>query len=244
MTFELSAELAAVRDRAREFASDHLLDSAAVIDRHAAVPAALAREAEALLATGSAQALVVAVEELATASAAVAAVAGLGPVKTGGDGQGLSGLRGLPSIARPGERGRLALAAVALGIGRAALDAALDELRAAATAPEGEEKPHWVLADAATELDAARLLTWQAAERIDDADAAAWVAMARLAASRAAQQAVDAALRLAGPGGLREGALLERLARDVRAIALIAGTEEDQRAAVAAGVLPDAGNSK
>jgi alkylation response protein AidB-like acyl-CoA dehydrogenase len=62
--------------------------------------------------------------------------------------------------------------------------------------------------------------------------------MARLTASRAAQHAVDAALRMTGADGLREGAMLERLARDVRAVALLLGTEEDQRAAVAAGVLP------
>ena len=62
--------------------------------------------------------------------------------------------------------------------------------------------------------------------------------MARLMASGAAQRTVDAALRVAGPAGYQAGTLLERLARDVRAVALLLGTEEQQRAQAAEGLLP------
>jgi alkylation response protein AidB-like acyl-CoA dehydrogenase len=241
MTFELSAEVAALRERTRELVNEHLLDGAADIDRTGVIPSAQLREAVALLASADAVAHAVVVEELATASPAVAAAAGLNVPKSGGGAEGLSGLRGLPAVEHVGDRAQLTLAAVAIGIGRAALEAALEDVRTGVTTASGEDKPQWVLADAATEIDAARLVTLQAAEAFsDDEQSRARVGMARLLATRAAQTAVDCALRIAGASALQEGALLERLARDVRAVSLLAGTEEDQRAVAAAGLLPPA----
>jgi alkylation response protein AidB-like acyl-CoA dehydrogenase len=113
----------------------------------------------------------------------------------------------------------------------------LEDIRTAAKqTAKGEEKPHWVLADAATEIEAARVMTMQAAQTLAGDEGSTGVALARLMASTAAQHAVDAALRIAGADGLREGAFLERLARDVRAVSLVLGTEEDQRAVAAQGL--------
>ena len=82
------------------------------------------------------------------------------------------------------------------------------------------------------------MLTLQAAQAVaGGGDASGAVAMAKLAATRAAQQAVDAALRIVGPDGFSRGTVVERLTRDVRAVSLLMGTEEELRAAVAQAVL-------
>ena len=230
MTFELSAGHAAVRDQARELAQS-LAARAAEIDRASLIPPDLLQQVTGSV-PGDSLGLVVAIEEIGVASGAlgVAAAAGSRANKV----IALSGLRGAP-LPEKSPRSQLVLAAVALGIGRAAVDLALAELRQAMAVPGADvEKPHWVVADVATELQAARLLTYKAAHTLADAD----IALARLMTSAAAARAVDAALRVTGTSALQEGHVLERLARDVRAVALILGTEEDQRTAAAEGLLP------
>jgi alkylation response protein AidB-like acyl-CoA dehydrogenase len=228
MTFELSSASVATRDQARAFARS-VRARAAEIDRAAAVPVELVREL-ATLDASDAMALVVAVEEVAVASAAVAAgvVAG-----NGGPVMGLSGLRGA-SAPEETPRAQLALAAIALGVGRAALESALAEVRQTSATPAEVEKPQWLVADVATELDAARLLTYKAASTMSDAD----IALARLLASAAAQRAVDAAVRVAGASALADGSALERLARDMRVLSVLLGSEERHRAIAAEGLLP------
>ena len=229
MTFELSPELAVVRDRARALAAS--LQSAAAIDRDGVIADSVVDEARRLF-SDDWLTLVVAAEELAVGSAAAAISAASGSRKA--EPFGLSGLRGAAKL-EAGPRSQLTLAAVALGIGRSALDAAIAELRASkAVAGADVEKPHWVIADAATELEAARLLTYKAAKSASDGD----IAIARLMATNAAKSAVDAALRVTGADALKEGSVLERLSRDVRAVALVMGTEEHQRAVAAGALLP------
>ena len=94
-------------------------------------------------------------------SASVAARAVLG---AGGDGS-LAGLRGVGPVTTPTDRQQLGMAAVCLGIGRAALHEALTVTRSRGDRATGEpaDAPHWALADAATEMDAARLLVRSAA---------------------------------------------------------------------------------
>lgn len=227
MTFELSPQHAAIRDEARALARTI---NAEEIERTATVPAEISRAASALAATDAlAQAIVA--EEIAAVSAAAAARLA---AASGGRALALSGLRGGAEL-ETSPRTHLVLSAVALGVGRAALDAALHELRrSTATAGADVEKPHWVVADVATEIDAARLLTYKAAVSTSDAD----IAMARLMASAAATRAVDAAVRVIGTAALVSGSVVERLARDVRALSVLSGTEEDQRAMAAEGLLP------
>ena len=228
MTFDLSSEALARRDQARAFA-DIVRPRAAEIDRLAAVPAELSNELTALD-SDDALAAVVVVEEIAVASAAVAVslIAG-----HGGRVLGLSGLRGAIALDDT-PRAQLALAGIALGVGRAALESALAEIRLSTETALAVEKPQWLIADVATDLDAARLLTHKAAGTMATVD----IARARLLASAAAQRAVDAAVRVTGAGAVAEGSTLERLARDVRVLSVLLGTEEDHRAAAAEALLP------
>jgi alkylation response protein AidB-like acyl-CoA dehydrogenase len=238
MTFELSPEHEAVRERARGFAEERLASVAAAIDDSASIPADVLRELQAVVAGSAADAtaLVVSVEQLAIASPAAAAAVALD--QSARPAADLAGLRGFRAADAADPRGRLVFAAVAAGIGRAAIREALRVLRATGRGGEEPEKPHWVVADAATEVEAARMLTLQAAQAVaEGGDASGAVAMAKLAATRAAQQAVDAALRVTGPDGFARGTLVERLTRDVRAVSLLMGTEEELRAAVAQAVL-------
>ena len=77
----------------------------------------------------------------------------------------------------------------------------------------------WMLADMATELEAARLLTWKAAAgRAYQERGAVDAAMAKVAASEAAHQAADRAMQILASAGYRRGSVAERLFRDVRAV--------------------------
>ncbi|MDH4066811.1 MAG: acyl-CoA/acyl-ACP dehydrogenase, partial [Acidobacteriota bacterium] len=165
---------------------------------------------------------VLALEELAVTSASAAAGAVLGGV----DGAGLTGLRGVALVDDPTDQQQLGLASVCVGIGRAALSEALGLLRRRGDRPSGEpaDAPHWVLADAATELEAARLLVRSAAQGGGPGAASALVF-----AGRAAFQAVEAAVRLVGVDACRPGSTLERCGRDVRAARLVLGTEDRVR---------------
>jgi alkylation response protein AidB-like acyl-CoA dehydrogenase len=229
MTFDLSDSHMALRDEARDFAKS-LEARSREIDRDATVPDAVVREAR-RFASGDRLAVVMAVEEIAVASGSVAAMLG---AAAGGDKLTLSGLRGA-TAPDDSPHGHLVLCAVALGLGRAATDAGLAELRQATSRRGADvEKPHWVVADVATELEAARLLTYKAAQTNSDAD----IAMARVMSGAAAQRAVDAAVRVIGAEALVDGSVTERLSRDVRAVSVLLGTEEQHRATVAETLLP------
>jgi butyryl-CoA dehydrogenase len=137
--------------------------------------------------------------------------------------------------------GRVAIAAQALGIGQAALDEAI----AYAKTREQFGQPianyqaiQWMLADMATELAAARMLTLRAAAAKDTQEKSTVEAsMAKLAASEAAHKAADKAMQILASAGYRRGSVVERLFRDVRATEIYQGTSEAQRMIIAAGVL-------
>jgi len=137
--------------------------------------------------------------------------------------------------------GRIAIAAQALGIGQAAIDEAI----AYAKTREQFGQPianyqaiQWMLADMATELAAARLLTLKAAAAKDRQEKSALEAsMATLAASEAAHKAADKAMQILASAGYRRGSVVERLFRDVRATEIYQGTSEAQRMIIAANVL-------
>src|SRR5262245_45368276 len=141
--------------------------------------------------------------------------------------------------------GRVAIAAQALGIGEAALDEALAyaKSRQAFGQPIGNyEAIQWMLADTATELAAARMLTYKAAAAVNDGGGknAAEASMAKLAASEAAHKAADKAMQVLASAGYRRGSVVERLFRDVRATEIYQGTSEAQRMIIASSVLANA----
>src|SRR6202163_2307762 len=129
--------------------------------------------------------------------------------------------------------GRVAIAAQALGIG----EASIAEAVAHAKQREQFGQPianyqaiQWMLADMATELAAARMLTLKAAAAKDRQETSASEAsMAKLAASEAAHKAADKAMQILASAGYRRGSVVERLFRDVRATEIYQGTSEAQR---------------
>ena len=133
-------------------------------------------------------------------------------------------------------RARTLIAAVALGIGNRALRESLAVVRREHGAG-GEQTVQGLLADTATELDAARVLTWKAASAGAQGSLAS-ASMAKLAATTAAQAAVVRATQVVGVDSFRSGHVIERLTQDVRAIELFAGRTEALREAVADEELP------
>jgi butyryl-CoA dehydrogenase len=133
--------------------------------------------------------------------------------------------------------GRVAIAAQALGVGQAALEAAIAHAKqhvAFGQPIANYQAIQWMLADSATELDAARLLTLKAADaRQRRARATLEAAMAKLTASEAAHRAADRAMQILASHGYRRGSLVERLFRDVRAAEIYQGTSEVQRMVIA-----------
>jgi butyryl-CoA dehydrogenase len=149
--------------------------------------------------------------------------------------------------------GRVAIAAQALGVGTAALKEGLRHAksREAFGQPIGNfEAIQWMLADVATELDAARLLTLKAADTVGRAQTPAnapttsgaspktlEASMAKLFASEAAHRAADKAMQILASKGYRRGSVVERLFRDVRATEIYQGTSEVQRMVIAEHIL-------
>jgi len=137
--------------------------------------------------------------------------------------------------------GRVAIAAQALGIGEAALAEAIEYSRRRVQFGKpiaNYQAIQWMLADIATELEAARLLTLKAAAAKDLQEKSALEAsMAKLAASEAAHKAADKAMQVLASAGYRRGSVVERLFRDVRATEIYQGTSEAQRMIIAARVL-------
>jgi butyryl-CoA dehydrogenase len=133
--------------------------------------------------------------------------------------------------------GRIAIAAQALGVGQAALDAALayaKEHEAFGQPIANFQAIQWMLADSATELDAARMLMLKAADaRTRRERPTLEAAMAKLSASEAAHRAADRAMQIFASHGYQRGSVVERLFRDVRAAEIYQGTSEVQRMVIA-----------
>ena len=140
--------------------------------------------------------------------------------------------------------GRVAIAAQALGIGEAAVAEAIAYAKQRQQFGQpiaNYQAIQWMLADMATELDAARLLTLKAAAAKDAQEKSALDAsMAKLAASEAAHKAADKAMQILASAGYRRGSVVERLFRDVRATEIYQGTSEAQRMIIAGSILANA----
>ncbi len=138
---------------------------------------------------------------------------------------------------------RITVAAQALGIGQAAFEAAARYAQQRETfgKPLAEQQAvQFMLADMATRLDAARLLTRRAAQLKDaDEPITKAAAMAKLYASEAAHFACDKALQIHGGYGYFNESLVERLYRDQRVTEIYEGTSEIQRIVIARSVLKE-----
>ena len=142
------------------------------------------------------------------------------------------------------ERGRVGIAAQALGIAQACLDASLARVRARRQfgRPLADYQAiQFAVADMAVEVEASRLLTYRAAARQDAGlPAAADASMAKLYASEAANRAATKAVQLHGAlGYMREGEV-ERYFRDAKVTEIYEGTSEIQRLLIARHLLQPA----
>ncbi|MDI6771337.1 MAG: acyl-CoA dehydrogenase family protein [bacterium] len=152
---------------------------------------------------------------------------------------------GYSQVMRVLERGRIGIAAMAVGIGHAALDASLAyaQERTAYGRPIADlQAIQFMLADMATELDAAWLLTEHAAELADRGQPfRRQASMAKLYASEAASRAASRAVQIHGGYGFTKDYPVERFYRDVKLCEIGEGTSEVQRAIISKSVLADSG---
>lgn len=133
--------------------------------------------------------------------------------------------------------GRIGIAAQSVGIARAAFEAArdyADERQAFGRPVRAFQGVSFPLADMATRLEAARLLTWKAAWASDRGFRVTQEAsMAKLYASEAAGFVTDAALQVLGGAGYTRDHPVERYLRDARVTRIYEGTSEIQRMVIA-----------
>lgn len=240
MTFDLTPEQQALATKAREAAAAigesvaHAIDTLGAIAEDVS-KSLTAQSLTALFKENAVNAAIV-LEELSAVSAGLAAHVGFSAALDAADAPAVvpTPLAGLRSSEAPLARvevagaaakakARLAAAAVALGIGRAAIEHAIASMKRAGVKPGPDEyAPHWTFADGATDVAAARMLTYNAAQKLDqreDGEAAA--TRAHIFAANAAARAVDAAIKIEGPWAYAKGGLLERLSRDARTLQVI-----------------------
>jgi Acyl-CoA dehydrogenases len=143
------------------------------------------------------------------------------------------------------DRGRIGIGAWAVGIGRAAFEAARSYAmqRVQFGKPIAEfQAIRTMLADMATELDAARLLVWRAAIMQDSGQRTTRESsVAKVYASQAAVRACDAAVQIHGGYGYLREFPVERYLRDVKLAEIGEGTTEIQKLVIAREVLKGAG---
>ncbi|MCC6668078.1 MAG: acyl-CoA dehydrogenase family protein [Polyangiaceae bacterium] len=139
------------------------------------------------------------------------------------------------------DRGRISIGAMALGLGRGALAAAVayaKDRRAFGKAIAEFQAIQWKLADAQTELDAAELLIYRAAWLCDlGRPYGPEAAMGKLFASEAATRACNEALQIHGGYGYTREFDVERHLRDVKLCEIGEGTSEVQRMVIAKNML-------
>jgi alkylation response protein AidB-like acyl-CoA dehydrogenase len=135
------------------------------------------------------------------------------------------------------DRGRIGIGALAIGLGRAAVEAATayaKERTQFGKALAEFEMIQWKLAQSRTELDAGRLLIHRAASLADAGRPFTRAAsMGKLYATEAASRAANAAIQVLGGYGYLRDYPVERIYRDVRLMEIGEGTSEIQRIVIA-----------
>jgi acyl-CoA dehydrogenase len=140
------------------------------------------------------------------------------------------------------DRTRTGVAALSLGNARAAYETALDwakhriQFGAPITANQGVS---FMLADMATELEAARLLTWHAAWAYDNGQKSAGKlsAMCKLFASDAGMRITTDAVQVMGGDGYTTEFAVEKMMRDAKLCQIYEGTNQIQRLVISKSIL-------
>jgi alkylation response protein AidB-like acyl-CoA dehydrogenase len=135
------------------------------------------------------------------------------------------------------DRGRTAIGAMSVGIARAALEDSIEyaKERQQFGKPIGKNQAiQWMIADMATEIDAARLLVYRAAYLEDkNVPFSIEASMAKLFGSEIAMRATVKAMQIHGGYGYMRDRPLERYFRDVKLCQIGEGTSEVQRMVIA-----------
>jgi butyryl-CoA dehydrogenase len=133
---------------------------------------------------------------------------------------------------------RVGVAAQGVGMAQRALDESIAyaNQRIAFGAPISKlQAIQWMIADMATKVEAARLLTYKAAQMQDRGERfSAQASQAKLFASETSNFCVDKAMQIhGGRGYIGEFSMIEKLYRDQRVIEIYEGTSEVQRLVIA-----------
>lgn len=159
----------------------------------------------------------------------------------GAEGEGFKfAMRGL-------DGGRINIAACSTGAAWAALDKARDyalERKAFGREIGSFQAIEFKLADMATELEAAQLMLYRAADALDrsDPNATMYSAMAKRFATDAGSQIADQALQIHGGYGYLKDYGIEKIVRDLRVHQILEGTNEIMRVVISRGLM--GGNRK
>ena len=141
------------------------------------------------------------------------------------------------------DTGRIGIAAQAVGIAQAALEESVRYAKARrqfGVPIARHQSIQQMIADMATDLDAARLMVLRAAVRRDRGEPFSQAsAMAKLHASEAAMRITDQAVQIHGGYGYSKAYPVERYWRDARGTRIYEGTSEIHRMVIARGVLGD-----
>ena len=140
---------------------------------------------------------------------------------------------------------RVTVGAAALGFARRALNEALSfakSRRLGSGTLADNAVTQAKLADMALAIDASALLIYRAAwqQDVGGPDHRRAAAMAKLHATEAAQQVIDAAVQMHGGAGVTKGVKVEELYRDIRALRIYEGASEVQRQIIARDLLKGA----
>ncbi|MEP7292310.1 MAG: acyl-CoA dehydrogenase family protein [Chloroflexota bacterium] len=140
--------------------------------------------------------------------------------------------------------GRISIGAMSIGLAQAAFEEAIQYAKQRRTfgKPIAEHQAiQWMIADAAMEIEAARLLVYRAAWLRDEGkDFAKAAAMGKLMASEVAEKTARNAIQIHGSYGYSREYPVERIYRDQRLMSIGEGTSEIQRIVIARRVLGEA----
>jgi butyryl-CoA dehydrogenase len=141
------------------------------------------------------------------------------------------------------DAGRISIGALSVGLAQAAYEEAIKyaQQRQAFGKPISEHQAiQWMLADAATEIEAARLLIYKAAWlKEQERDYSKAAAMGKLKASEVAEKVCHNAIQIHGSYGYSREFPVERMYRDQRLMAIGEGTSEVQRLVIARKILKE-----
>lgn len=153
--------------------------------------------------------------------------------------------RGLQQTLKTLDGGRISIGALSVGIAQAALEEAIRyaQERESFGKPIAEHQAiQWMLADAATEIQAARLMIYHAAWLKDQGKPFTQAgAMAKLFATEMAERVTRNAIQIHGGYGYSREYPVERMYRDARLMTIGEGTSEVQRLVIARKVLQSTG---